>query len=251
MSDPHNVVNFASAEEKSRREAMARLLEECPIPAGERMDNMGLFLSSKSWARLKFMDFIYQQIVPLPGVVMEFGTRWGQNVATFAALRGIYEPFHRHRKIIAFDTFSGFPSTANEDGKGSIMTPGSYSVTPGYKDYLQKILEFHEQENPLAHIKKFELVDGDATKTLPSYLQKHPETIIALAYFDMDLYEPTKICLEHIKNRLVKGSILGFDELNESATPGETLAVMETLGLRNIALRRLPYTSRTCYCVVE
>ena len=45
--------------------------------------------------------------------------------------------------------------------------------------------------------------------------------------------------------------MLGFDELNEHATPGETLAVMEALGLGNVALRRLPYTSRTCYCVIE
>ncbi len=28
-------------------------------------------------------------------------------------------------------------------------------------------------------------------------------------------------------------------------------AVMEALGLRNVALRRLPYTSRASYCLVE
>jgi hypothetical protein len=88
-------------------------------------------------------------------------------------------------------------------------------------------------------------------ETLPSYLDEHTETIVALAYFDLDLYAPTKKCLELLKPRLTKGSVLGFDELNEHATPGETLAVMEALGLGNVALRRLPYTSRTCYCVIE
>jgi hypothetical protein len=251
MSDSFNVVNFASADERERRKGMARLIEQCPIPAEERMDNMGIFLSSKTWARLKFMDFLYQKIVEVPGVVMEFGTRWGQNIATFAALRGIYEPFHRHRKIIAFDTFEGFPHTANQDGDGGIMRQGGYSVTEGYKEYLTKIMEFHEAENPLSHIRKFELVQGDVCETLPTYLDKHTETIVALAYFDLDLYAPTKKCLELLKPRLTKGSVLGFDELNEHATPGETLAVMEALGLGNVALRRLPYTSRTCYCVIE
>ena len=74
---------------------------------------------------------------------------------------------------------------------------------------------------------------------------------MALAYFDLDLYEPTKKCIELLKPRLTKGSVLGFDELNEEATPGETLALMETLGLRNVALRRLPYTSRSSYCVID
>ena len=41
---------------------------------------------------------------------MDFGTRWGNNMALFSIFRGMYEPFNRHRKIIGFDTFSGFPS---------------------------------------------------------------------------------------------------------------------------------------------
>ena len=88
-------------------------------------------------------------------------------------------------------------------------------------------------------------------KTLPEYLSRNPETIIALAYFDFDVYEPTKICLEAIKPRLVKGSVLGFDELNDPDSPGETLALMEVFGLNNIKLKRFPYTSRTSYFVVE
>jgi hypothetical protein len=249
MSDSYKVATFSTTDERQRREAMVDLMQNCPIPPGERLDNVGLFLNSKTWARLKFMDFIYQKIIDVPGVVMEFGTRWGQNLATFASLRGIYEPFHRHRKIIGFDTFAGFPGTASQDGK--VMEKGAYSVTPGYLEYLEQVMQFHELENPLSHIKKFELVEGDVTQTLPVYLEANTQTIVALAYFDLDLYAPTKRCLELIKPRLTKGSVLGFDELNEHATPGETVALMEALGLGNIALRRLPYTARATYCVIE
>ena len=89
------------------------------------------------------------------------------------------------------------------------------------------------------------------TKTIHEYLDDNPETIVALAYFDFDVYEPTKICLEAIKPRLVKGSILGFDELNDPDSPGETQALIEVFGLNNIRLKRYPYTSRTSYFVVE
>jgi hypothetical protein len=185
------------------------------------------------------------------GVVMEFGTRWGPNMAQFAALRGIYEPFNRHRKIIGFDTFTGFPQIDSKDGISDMMRPGHLKCTDRYKDYLDATMCFQEQDNPLGHIKKFELVPGDATKTLPEYLSNNQETIISLAYFDFDVYTPTKVCLEAIKPRLVKGSIVAFDELNDPDSPGETLALIEVFGLNNIRLKRFPYASRTSYFVVE
>ena len=59
------------------------------------------------------------------------------------------------------------------------------------------------------------------------------------------------MCLEAIKPRLVRGSILAFDELNDPDSPGETLALMEVFGLNHIRLRRHPYTARTSYFIVE
>lgn len=251
MSKKPEVVHYASPQEADRRETFAQMVRTCPIPDKELLDNLGVFLNSKTLARLKFMDTIYQQIVEVPGVVMEFGTRWGQNLSHFAALRGIYEPFNRHRKLVGFDTFAGFAGVSKEDGKSKMMQPGNYGVGEGYQKFLETVLQFQEDENPLSHIKKFELIKGDATVTVPKYLKDHPETIVALAYFDFDLYEPTKKCLEHILPRLVKGSVVGFDELNDPDAPGETLALMEVLGLRNVRLKRLRYASRTAYFVVE
>ena len=83
------------------------------------------------------------------------------------------------------------------------------------------------------------------------YLKDHPETIVALAYFDFDIYEPTKKCLELIRPHLVKGSMIGFDELNDPDSPGETRALAETFGLNNIKLRRFRYASRVSYFIIE
>ena len=240
-----------STGEKSLDEALLSSLENCPIPREQLLENLGLFLSARNFSRILFMHHIYQQIVSVPGIVIDFGTRWGQNMALFATFRGMYDPFHRHRKLVAFDTFAGFPSVAAEDGVSDLTKVGNRSVTDDYEGYLSRLMEIHEGLNPLGHIKKFELIRGDATVTTPKYLEDNPETIVALAYFDFDLYEPTKKCLEAIKPRLVKGSVLGFDELNDHGAPGETLAVLETLGLNNISLKRLPYASRSTYVVIE
>jgi len=247
----YDIKTYSSESEIKSRLDFVNHFNDRPIPDNQLLSNLGLFVNSKSMSRFLFMDHIYKQIVDVMGVVMEFGTRWGPNIAQFAALRGIYEPFNRHRKIIGFDTFTGFPKIDSEDGSSDMMTEGHLTVTDNYVDYLDQVMHFQEQDNPMSHIKKYELIPGDATKTVNKYLDNNPETIIALAYFDFDVYEPTKICLEAIKPRLVKGSILGFDELNDPDSPGETKALMEVFGLNNIKLKRFPYTSRTSYFVVE
>jgi hypothetical protein len=56
---------------------------------------------------------------------------------------------------------------------------------------------------------------------------------------------------EIIKSRLVKGSVIGFDELNDPDSPGETLALKEAIGLNNIRLKRYKFASRVSYFVVE
>lgn len=245
------IQTWESSSEADARERLVQALRESPIPEPQLLSNLGLFLESKNLARILFMDFLFRQIVDVQGVVMELGTRWGQNTALFSALRGIHDSFNRHRKIIAFDTFDGFPEIDEKDGRAGLMVRGNLATTRNYRDALENILEIHEELNPLSHIRKFELCAGDANTEVPLYLAEHPETIIALAYFDFDLYEPTRRCLEAIAPRLTRGSVVGFDELNDPDSPGETLALMETFGLRNVRLRRFPQVSRASYFVVE
>jgi hypothetical protein len=251
MSTPEKIKTYSSDDETQTRIKQFIHFKDCPIRENQLMSNLGMFLNSKTLARILFMEHLYKQIIDVQGVVMEFGTRWGQNLSLFAALRGIYEPFNRHRKLIGFDTFTGFPTKKKKDGNSDMIQLGELATTEFYYDYLYKQICLQEQDNPLSHICKFELCKGDATVEIGHYLVRNPHTIIALAYFDFDLYEPTKICLEKIKNRLTKGSVVGFDELNDPDSPGETLALIEVFGLNNIELKRLPITSRTSYFVVN
>lgn len=222
-----------SEKESVIRKDLRELFLNCPIPADEFLSNLNLFMKRQDVTRLLFLNELYQKILGVHGVIMEFGVRWGRHLASFTSLRGIYEPYNYNRKIIGFDTFEGFPSVHKKDGAAKIMKTGSYDVTPHYEEYLERVLAYHEGEQPLAHIKKFELIRGDASETIAQYLETHPETIVALAYFDMDVYEPTERCLRAIKSHLTRGSIIGFDELNHPDFPGETAAVREVFGLGN------------------
>lgn len=237
--------------ELSRRAEFLKLFMQCPIPEEEFLNTLGLFVSRQSWSRYLYLHELYQRILPVHGVIMEFGVRWGQNLALFANLRGIYEPFNHNRKIIGFDTFAGFPSVHQKDGTARVAVAGAYGVTPRYETYLEQVLLYHESESPIAHLQKFELVKGDACEEILRYLDRNPETIVALAYFDFDLYEPTKACLTAIRDRLTKGSVVAFDELNYHTWPGETLALKEVLGLNHYAIRRTPLNPEPGYLVIE
>lgn len=246
-------VNVArgSDEEIKAREQILKLFKQTPIPDDELMLNLAAYQRSTLLAKTLYLNEIYERIQTLPGIVIEFGVWWGANLALFESFRSVYEPYNWTRKVVGFDTFEGYPSISERDGASSYAAVGGYTVTEKYEDYLSRLLDAHEADNVMSHIKKYELVKGDVTQTIDQYLAENPETIIALAYFDLALYEPTKKCLEAIRPYLVRGSVLAMDELNSHDFPGETIALREAFGLDKYAIHRSRFLPDRSYIVIE
>lgn len=249
MMENKKVLSGASGKEKKTRAEFLNSLINTPIYSEELIQNLGLYLNRMTLSRILFMCELYKKIINVHGNILEFGVRWGQNLALFINCRGIFEPYNYNRKIIGFDTFEGFPSISDKDS--SKISEGDYNVPKRYEKYLKELLFYHESEAPISHKKKFELIKGDATKEFEKYLDEHPELVVALAYFDFDLYKPTKKCLELLMNRVTKGSVIGFDELNHAEFPGETIALMEVLGLDRYAIKRSPLNPLISYLIIE
>ncbi len=250
MGELKDISPRSSEAELKNWKRLVGLFEKSPIARDELLANLGLYMPRQVIMRLLFFHELYQQIISTPGVVMEFGCRWGVNLSYLVALRGIYEPYNHNRRIIGFDTFSGLKGRSDKDGNSPLAVDGKYATASGYQHHLKMVLDCLEAFCPLAHIQKFEIVPGDVREALPAYLRKNPQTIVSLAYFDMDLYEPTKAALELILPHAVKGTIIGFDELNWSEMPGPTLALKEILGMR-YPLKRSPLQPIPGYVVVQ
>ena len=244
-------MDYTSETERTNRSDLISHYRNCPIPDHSILSSLGLYFTSKTMSRALFMNEFYQKALDIQGQIFDFGTRWGQNIALFMSYRGMYEPFNRHRKIIGFDTFDGFPSVAKKDGTSDMIGEGNIFVTADYDKYLESLLSSLEKNNSLPHLKNFELVKGDATKTIHEYFDDNPHAIVSHAFFDFDLYEPTKVCLEAILNRCSLGAVIGFDELNDPDSPGETLALLETLGINKVKIQRYPWVSRVSFIVLE
>jgi len=250
MSDYVSPSNQSSAEDENQS-----LLEELlvSLPAGERLRNLPIALRQKDLAHILFMADIYKQIINVPGYIAEFGVMWGRNINLFHCLRECFEAYNHTRHILGFDTFTGFVDVSDQDTAPTTAAMrhciGDYSVPTGHDAVLANILDTQESISHLSHIKRSALIKGDVRTTLPSYLNENPHALFALCYLDLDLFEPTRDVLSAIKPRLVKGSVLVFDEVLNPDYPGETIALGEVFG--DVALRRGPLSGWKTYFVVE
>jgi hypothetical protein len=248
--NPPKILSRATEDQAANRARMRELYESTPLPIDELVVNFPLYTRASVMAKVLYLDELYRHVLPLPGVIMEFGTWWGANLALFESLRAIHEPYNFNRRIVGFDTFEGYQSITDVDGSDELVKQHAYSVSGGYVEHLEEVLDCHRRENPMGHTPRFDLVAGDAGETIGPWLESHPETIVSLAYFDMQLYEPTRRCLEAIRPYLTRGSVLAMDELNAPEFPGETVAFREVFGLDRFELRRSRYLPDRTYLIV-
>ena len=238
--DPKTVPHESEGERDSRLR-LTKLLAETPIPPEYLIDNLPVYLRRPQLADLLAMDALYRKVLEVPGVIMEFGVLHGRHLAALTALRSIYEPYNSLRRVVGFDTFTGFPDVAQIDRATASATPGRFAVPEEEVDHLREVLQAHEANEPYGHTRRSFVVQGDVRETVPAYLAENPETVIALAYFDLDLYEPTRELLDAVRPHLTKGSILAFDELAHPKWPGETKALTDFTALGRTRLRQLPH----------
>ena len=48
-----------------------------------------------------------------------------------------------------------------------------------------------------------------------------------------------------------KGAIIAFDEMNHPDWPGETLAILEEIGINNLKIKRFSFDSVRSYAIIK
>ena len=170
---------------------------------------------------------------------------------TWLHFSAILEPCNHTRRIIGFDTFCGFPTVHEKDrqhGSSEHLHDGALQAHAKIKEEIEYLITLHDRIRPLGHVTKAELTAGDACETLPKNIEEHPHLLVSLMYLDFDIYEPTKAALEQLYPRAVKGGIV-VNDLNCPEFPGETIAILETMGLAQVKLCRFPFDPYVSYFV--
>lgn len=236
---------FKTAQEQAVGPRIVDVFERSGDTIEDRLATFPRYARRQQLKRFLAMYEVFKMILPVKGSIVECGVFRGFGFMSWFKLSSILEPENLTRQIYGFDTFEGFPSVAEEDDY-----PDSQTIVGGLaansESELRELIEIADQDRFLGHIPKAHLIKGDIAKTAPQFIQDNPHLLVSLLFLDADLYEPTRAALEAFLPRMPKGAVLAFDELDNPQWPGETLALLETMGVGNLKLQRLewdPYIS--------
>lgn len=239
--------------EKNFREVQEELIAENDDMSNvEKFMNFPVFTSRQSITRFLTRHELFKMVIDIPGEIFECGVLFGGGVFSFSHFSSIYEPVNAQRKIIGFDSFEGLPSIHEKDksaDQADKCFAGSMAIDS--RPMLEKAASMHDMNRQLSHIPKVALIKGNVTESIPKYFDQNPHSLVSLLYLDMDIYEGTKSAIETCISRMPSGAIIAFDEFGCERWPGETLGLLDSLGVRGIKLRRFPFDSYVSYIVLD
>ena len=183
---------------------------------------------------------IYNKILDLPGDILEFGVYKGTSLVRLLSFRDLLEN-ENSRKVFGFDIYGKFPDLLELESDRQFIekfeTAGGYGIS-------KHELEIHLNNKGFNN---YELIEGDIINTIPEFLAKNEARKISLLHIDVEVYEPTKVILENLWDRVVKGGILMLDDYG--TVEGETKAVDEFFADQNIVINKPPFNYIPSYVI--
>ncbi len=227
-----------------------RIFTSCPESLEVKLENFPKYVRRQHLKRFLALYEIFKRVLPVKGSIVELGVCRGFSLMSWAKLSTILEPENLTRRIYGFDSFQGFPSVSTKDRSNfQDISPGEL-YADSYDELVELIRE-HDADRFLGHISKVELIRGDIAQTVPEFIRKHPHLLVSLLFIDCDLYEPTNTAIEYFVPRIPPGGIAAFDDLDNPLWPGETMALLETLGIRKLPLQRLEWDPYIAFAILE
>jgi hypothetical protein len=249
-----NIVNVEGGFRSDLENAEGTKIKGCfdrnPEPWEKKLENFPKYVRRQNLTRFLALYELFKLSLQVKGSIVECGVFRGFGVMSWAKLSAILEPVNLTRRIYGFDSFSGFPSISDLDKLG---IAGNVKAGDLYADSEEELLELakiNDSTRFLGHIPKVHLIRGDATSTIPRFVEDNPHLLISLLFLDFDLYEPTKVALKNFLPRLPRGAIIAFDELDNPLWPGETTAMLEECGASNLKIKRFEFDPYIGYAVI-
>lgn len=217
--------------EKLQKADLEQLYELTGLSTFEMFRNFPVFTPRFNLARFLAHYELFKKVVELPGVIVDLGVFRGASTFTWSKLCEIFCPTDVRKVVYGFDSFEGFPSLSVADGpediKQDVRIGGYFCGTTIERDLLLAQAAM-DHDRHLKHVKRIEFIKGDVSQTIPKFVEAKGNGLrIALLNLDVDLYEPTKVALEHFAPLMVSGGIIILDEYAVDTFGGESKAVDE------------------------
>ena len=152
----------------------------------KKLENFPRYADRRDVATFLNRYEIFKLALNTHGSIIECGVNLGAGLFSWLHFSSILEPYNSSRKIIGFDTFSGFQSLDKKD------ETGIYPDEARFEQFVQnqcfgsliKSVEYHDSRRTLGEIQKVEIVDGDATETSQN-IENNPHLLISLLHLDL------------------------------------------------------------------
>ena len=164
-----------------------------------------------------YLKCVVNQAYVSGGGYLEFGVYTGNSINFIASTLP-------DKIIYGFDSFEGLPEDWRYD-----LRKGNFNVNGNLP---------HVNEN-------VRLVKGWFNETLPEFVRTHPEPC-AFIHVDCDLYSSTKTIFDNLKNQIVPGTVIAFDEYFNYPgwQEGEYKAFAEFVAEKNIDFEYIARTDK-------
>ncbi len=227
-----------------------RIFDACPDSVEVKLENFPKYVRRQQLKRFLALYEIFKLVLPVKGSIVECGVFRGFGLMSWAKLSTMLEPENLTRRIYGFDTFAGFPNHSDKDAN-SVAMPERGALFADSHEELAALIEEYDRDRFLGHIDKVHLVKGDVAETIPRFIETHPHLLVSLLFLDLDLYEPTKLAIETFLPRMPKGAVIAFDELDNPMWPGETLALLNSMDVGRLQIRRFEWDPYIGFAVLD
>ncbi|MFC2084434.1 TylF/MycF/NovP-related O-methyltransferase [Bacteroidota bacterium] len=241
---------FRKSSEQEASSEYALVFDNSKDTTEMKLHNFVKYIRRQDLTKLLARYEIFKKVLLTKGSIIECGVYRGFGFMSWALFSEILEPVNLTRRIYGFDSFSGFPKVSKKD-VNKLRTPGIGDFSADVYDELLKIINTFDKNRFLGHIYKVQLIKGDVKKTIPKFIKDNPHLIVSLLFLDFDLYEPTKVALEYFVQRMPKGAVIAFDELDNPIWSGETLALVDSLGIGRLKIERLDFDPYIGFAIID
>lgn len=241
---------FRTDAEKEVGKKIEVVFNKYPDSVENKLDNFTKYIRRQKLTRLLALYEIFKKILPVKGSIIECGVYKGFGLMAWANMSAVLEPANLTRRIYGFDTFRGHSKVNRKDSNKAMKIKKGQLSSDSF-DELNELIHIYDSNRFLGHVNKVQLIKGDATKTIPDFVKKNKHLVVSLLFLDFDLFEPTRVAIEHFYPRMPRGAVLAFDELDNPIWPGETMALLETLGINKIKIERIEFDPYIGFTVVD
>lgn len=180
-----------------------------------------------------------EQYKPINGCIVECGTWRGGMIA------GIAEILGTNRNYFLFDSFEGLPPAKEIDGYAANAWQNN-KTSPLYFDNCKAEIEFAEKAMQLSGAKKYQVIKGWFSETLPQF---NFDEKIAILRLDGDWYDSTMDCLTNLYDKVNSGGIIIIDDYY--VWDGCSRAVHDYFSKNNLTVKVRQSADGICYIIKD